>query len=299
MLSVPDGPGWWRRVPGGAAWLARLPALVEECAAAWDLRLGPPVEPALIALVVPATLPDGAEAMLKLSFPDDEESDREGDALEHWDGRGAARLLAHDRERGAILIERLRPGSLLWEVEDADAVAIAAGVMRELWRPPPDGHGFALLADRAARWQAQLPGRWERAGRPCTRETIEHAVAWIGELLATQPELVVCHQDLNGGNVLRATRAPWLAIDPKPVVGERAFDVASLLRDRRAQLLIADRPARILARRIEQLAELLGLDRERMRAWGVVHALAWGIEEDGTVHPQEVAVADALAVMRP
>jgi streptomycin 6-kinase len=297
VLRIPDGLGWWRVIPGGDAWLARLPQLVGECAEAWDLRLGAPVEPAIIGLVLPATLPDGAEAMLKLSFPEDEESDREGDALAHWDGRGAARLLAQDRERGAILIERLRPGSVLWEVDDAEAVVIAAGVMRELWRPPPADHRFALLADRALRWQSELPGRWERAGHPCAREVIDRAVVWIGELVATQPELVVCHQDMHGANILRATRSPWLAIDPKPVVGEPAFDVASLVRDRRPELLAADRPARILARRLDQLVEQLGLDRERMRGWAVAHALAWGIEHRGAVHAPEVAVAETLALM--
>ena len=86
---------------------------------------------------------------------------------------------------------------------------------------------------------------------------------------------MVLHQDLHGGNVLRAERSPWLAIDPKPLVGEREFDLASLIRDTRERI-----DERLVRRRLDLLSELLGLDRERMRCWALVHALAWGVEGD-------------------
>ena len=101
------------------------------------------------------------------------------------------------------------------------------------------------------------------------------------ELAPSQRGLVVCHQDLHGGNVLAATREPWLAIDPKPLVGEREFDTASLLRDRRGELLADPHPERRLRARLDQLSSELDLDRERIRGWGIVHALAWGLDDDG------------------
>jgi len=79
----------------------------------------------------------------------------------------------------------------------------------------------------------------------------------------------------HGGNVLRAERSPWLAIDPKPLVGEREFDLASLIRDTRERV-----NEQLVRRRLDLLSELLGLDRERMRCWALVHALAWGVEGD-------------------
>ena len=90
--------------------------------------------------------------------------------------------------------------------------------------------------------------------------------------LSAQPALAVCHQDFQGSNVLRAEREPWLAIDPKPIVGEPAFDVASLLRDRRWDIRAA-----VIRRRLDLLADELDLDRDRMRGWGLVHALYWGV----------------------
>ena len=105
---------------------------------------------------------------------------------------------------------------------------------------------------------------------------------------------MVVHQDLHGGNVLRSARGP-LAIDPKPLAGEAAFDCASLIRDRRETLLAHPHPGRVLARRLDVLTRTLGLDRERVRAWAIAHALAWGLEER-TVHPAHLAVAEWLAL---
>ncbi|TML43102.1 MAG: hypothetical protein E6G19_13030 [Actinobacteria bacterium] len=101
--------------------------------------------------------------------------------------------------------------------------------------------------------------------------------------------LVVCHQDLQGSNVLKAKREPWLAIDPKPIVGEPAFDAASLLRDRRWSI---DR--RIIQRRLDLLAAELDLERDRMQGWGLVHALHWGVGPN-KIEPELVECARLLA----
>jgi streptomycin 6-kinase len=286
-VGVPAGLGWWRSQPGGAEWLGRLPRLVAECCAGWDLALGAPFEPATISYVAPVTRADGAPAVLKVNFPEPE-SEHEAAALAHWDGAGAVRLLASDPARRALLVERCAPGDRLWGVADeARADLQAAAVLRGLWSapPPPAGRPFRTLAGEARRWADELPARWERHRRPFDRALLDRAVGWIGELLATPDDAqsgapVLLHQDLHGGNVLRAARGPWLAIDPKPLVGDRAFDLASLLRDRRPELAADPHPARRIRRRVDRLSEALDVDRERMRRWAVVHALAWGMGDD-------------------
>ena len=104
---------------------------------------------------------------------------------------------------------------------------------------------------------------------------------------------MVCHQDFHGGNVLAAEER-WLAIDPKPLVGERAFDLASLLRDRRDQLLSAPAPRRVVQRRLDLLSSELGVEKGRARGWGIVHALAWGLTDEAVYAPN-IACAELLA----
>jgi streptomycin 6-kinase len=223
---------------------------------------------------VPVRLPDGGEAVLKVNFPEPE-SEHEADALASWDGNGAVRLLAQDTERRALLVERCAPGAPLWEVEEDEANEIAAGVLTQLWQARPGGE-FRPLSDEAARWAGDLPKRWEAAGRPFERALLDEVV---GFLHAQSPpaDPVLLHQDLHGGNVLRSERG-WLAIDPKPLVGERAFDVASLLRDRREELARDAEAAARIRRRLDFFSDRLELDRERLRGWGIAHALAWGFE---------------------
>jgi streptomycin 6-kinase len=269
---------WWRDEPGGAEWLDRLPRLVRELTKLWELELGEPYE-AHISLVVPAVRSDGTAAVLKLNVPDPE-SEHEGAALALWNGIAAVRLLEHDPARRALLVERCVPGEHLWSVADEDeANRIGASVLRQLWQVAPDARGYRTLAHEAERWAEELPARWEAAGRPYEERLVHETIAWIRELAPSQPELVVAHQDFHGGNVLRAEREPWLAIDPKPLLAEPAFDTASLLRDRRDELALEPHPERRLRRRLDQLSSELGLDRERMRGWAVVHAVAWNGNE--------------------
>ena len=273
-LTIPPGLEWWRSEPGGADWLDRLPVLVAECAGSWSLRVGEPYSGGHVSWVAPVELPDGVPAVLKLNFPEPE-SEGEADALACWAGEGAVRLLAEDEERRALLVERCVPGTRLWdEPHEDDATHIAAGILRRLWRPPPDGHRFRLLADLAAAWLEEL------AEAPYERALVDEAVSFLREAGPAQGDAVVLHQDFHGGNVLRATREPWLAIDPKPLVGEREFDTASLLRDRRPELRVDRHPEARIRRRLDLLAAELDLDRERMRGWGIAHALAWDPDED-------------------
>jgi streptomycin 6-kinase len=258
----------------GSDWLEALPAVVAALAARWGLTVGEPFgDDGAVSWVAPATTRGGSQAVLKVFLPG-LENQHEAEALRHYGGRGAVRLL--ENEPGALLLERLRPGTSLWQLHDDDEAArIVAGLLGQLWHTPGDGHPFRTLAGDAMRWSDEIPAAWSALGRPFERELAALGGTLAAELAQSQGEQVVLHQDLHGGNVLRAERSPWLAIDPKPLVGEREFDLASLIRDTRERI-----DERLVRRRLDLLSELLELDRERMRRWAIVHALAWSIEGD-------------------
>jgi streptomycin 6-kinase len=246
-------------VPGGPEWLARLPQLVDDFVERWSLQLEEPID-AAHSFVAPA-----GDVFLKIN-PPEEESEHEAEALARWNGRGAARVLARDDARRALLVERLRPGTQLWEVADEEATEIAAGVLEQLWIPATEP--FRRLEDAAVEWAELLPREWDALGRPYERRLLEEAVDFLRRAGPAQRESVLMHQDLHGGNVLLSDRG-WLAIDAKPLVGEREFDVASLVRDRRPTT------RRAVLRRLDYLVDRLDLDRERARGWALAHALAW------------------------
>jgi streptomycin 6-kinase len=281
-FEIPEGLTWWRSRADGAAWLDSLPGIVEACIETWGLRLGPVFGPGsadrLVGYVAEATLADGTEAVIKVNFPDSE-CLREPDVLAFWDGHGSVRLLGSLPQHRALLLERLRPGTQLWEVEDDDeATRYAAEAMRRIWRPAPAQHGFDLLSDAAAHWAEVLLRDYDAAGAPFERRMLDEALEACRTLPSSQGELVVVHQDLHGGNILQAEREPWLVIDPKPLVGEREFDIASRLRDRRRELTKAH-GARLVQSRLDIFVDELGLDRQRARLWGLVHTLAWAADE--------------------
>jgi streptomycin 6-kinase len=220
-------PPYWR----GRAEEKELPRLVAECEARWSLELEPPFAGQNTSYVAPARLRDGREAVLKINLPD-RETEHEATALAHWDGDGATRVYEYDEPRRALLLERLRPGTQLWELPEEEALPIAAAVAGRLASRPAPAGVFQRLEDEAARWADELPGDWERAGRPFEQSLLDEALAVFRELGPTQGEQVVVNQDFHGGNVLASERG-WLAIDPKPLAGEREFGLVSFVRDRR------------------------------------------------------------------
>lgn len=215
------------------------------------------------------------------------EGEHGADALELWDGRGAVRLLTRDRAAGALLLERCRPGTELSEVHTDEALDVLVGLLSRLWVPA--GDPFETLAEEAAWWASYLPERWERFGRPFERGLLDLALDVLRELPSSQGELVLVNQDLHAGNVLRAEREPWLVVDPKPLLGEREFGLAPLVRG--GELGHSEAAVR---RRLDRLTSELGLDRERARLWAIAQTVAWSFDEK--YHPDHADIARWLAV---
>lgn len=167
------GLAWLQESEAGRAWLAALPRLVRECAAQWDLRLGPPF---------------------------------------------------------------------------------------------PYAYGW---------WAEGLTAQWEQAGRPFDRGLLDTALEALRTLPVSQGEQVLLHQDLHGENILRAQREPWLAIDPKPLRGEREFGAAPIIR-----AFEFGHGRRQVAYRLDRLTAELGLDRERARLWALAQTVAWAFGSD-------------------
>ena len=259
-------------------WLAQLPRLAAECAAEWGLSLESPYDTPH-SLVVPA-----GEVVLKLNAPAHFEADHEADALIAWAGQGAARLVARDEARRALLIERCRPGTPL-RGSGLDEPAVVVELLTKL-AVTPEPHPFRTVADEAERWEAEVIGRYE--GEPFERSLLAQAVEVFRGADRAAGSLV--NQDLHSDNILRAERAPWLVIDPKPLVGEPEVNGVGLLRNAAG----GGGGARAVRRWLDVLGQL-GLDRERLRGWGVAHALAWGWDERGGWSGRSIEIARSIA----
>jgi streptomycin 6-kinase len=253
-------------------WLERVPDLVAECVEEWRLQLGDPYEAGAAGYAVRAELPDGGPAVLKLIYPH-RESEHEADSLALWDGHGAVKLLERDDGRSAMLLERCEPGTTLAAAGADVALEVLIGLLPRLWVEA--GEPFHTLEDEAAWWIEYLPEQWERSGRAVERRLVDFALDALRSLSASQGEQMLLHQDLHGDNVLASEREPWLVIDPKPLIGEREFAVAPIVRS--AELGQSKRDALY---RLDRLTSDLGLDRERARGWTIGQTMAWAFDSE-------------------
>lgn len=248
-------------------WLEGVPELVQECVERWRLELGKPYVQGAAGYTVRAELPDGTPAVLKLVYPH-REAEHEAAALAVWDGDGAVRLLESGADGSAMLLERCEPGTLLARSDADTALDVLIGLLPRLWKPATEP--FNSLADEAEHWLEEIPRDWERAGRPVERSFVEEVVEMLAVLSSSQGGQVLLHQDLHTDNVLAAEREPWLVIDPKPLIGEREFGVAPIVRD-----YVLGHSRRDVLRRLERLTGELGLDRERATWWSIGQTTAW------------------------
>ena len=251
-------------------WRERVPELLEAAVARWGLTLGEAYPPGAAGHVVRATLADGSPAVLKLIFPH-REGEHEADALAVWSGDGAVRLLAVDDDGWSMLLERCEPGELLARRDPETALDVLVALLPRLWRFVAEP--FHTLADEVAVWLEEIPEAWELAERPIDRSLLDETMEWLAALSSSQGEQVLLHQDLHTDNVLAAERQPWLAIDPKPLRGEREFSVAPIVRD-----YVLGHTERDVVRRLDRLTSELALDRDRARWWAIGQTVAWMFE---------------------
>ncbi len=283
----------------GEAWLNSLPHHISECEQQWNITVLPPFAQLSYNYVAPALRTDGSPVVLKIGVPN-RELLTEIKALELYQGNGIVKLLASDYEKGTLLLERLSPGTPLAafvETDDATATTIAAQVMRQLWQPVPSEHIFPSVAIWASGLQ-NVRKHYDGTTGPLPVKLVEEAETLFEELLSSMGEQVLLHGDLHHFNILAAERQPWMAIDPKGVVGEAVYEVGALLRNPMPQILALPNPSKILEHRICLLSEILQFDRKRIRAWAVAQAVLsawWNIEDQGTGWENSIECASILS----
>ena len=258
------------RLASARSWLAELPSLVMQVRDDFGLRLSPPLHGGSCSWVAPAELPDGRPVIVKIGWPH-REMYGEAAALRRWDGRGAVRLVAHDARRHVLLLERCVPGDQMAASDEPAEESLRAGcaVLRQLWeaRPPPVGEIEDLEAV-TAEWADLVEERTARIRPGYDAGLVAEGVRLLRHLPRSATRRVLLHGDFNPGNVLSCGDGRWLAIDPKPMIGDPAYDPWPLLEQVDDPFAHPD-PARVLRSRLTLLADHLALEAQRISGWAV------------------------------
>lgn len=282
--------------PDGAAWLESLPSLIAECERRWHVRVAGDPFDLSYAFVAPAVTARGLDVVVKIGVPC-RELRNEIRALALYGGGAAVELLDADERKGMLLLERVRPASKLSGIDDEQATIVAARMMRELWRPLPPAHEFPAAAD----WRLGLQRLRRRFGGgtgPFDPRLVGTAESLFDELLGSAGAPVLVHGDLHHFNILSATRRPWIAIDPKGLAAEPAYESGALLRNPSPDRYLD--PA-VQRRRVAVLADELGTDPQRITGWGAAQAVLsawWTYEDAGAGWQSAVACAETLLRIR-
>ncbi|NUS94314.1 MAG: kinase [Nocardia sp.] len=278
----------------GERWLAELPATVARLCRDWELEVtGASFTGGTHSFAAPVRRGDGGVAVLKVPVTD-EENAGEAAGMHCYRGDGAVHLYEFDPDSGALLLEWARPGTPLVEQppipleglpENTGAVRTACELYRRLRRPltalPPGYPAPPLVGDIVAGWSNRLT---DPAFTAYLTDSLSAPARDRCAALAVPdgPEVIV-NRDTHLGNIVAAEREPWLLIDPKPYLGEAAFDSGFLVL--KMVESYPDPDPRIARRMIAAAADALEVDRERTRDWAFLRAIeeiAWSLEDDRT-----------------
>jgi streptomycin 6-kinase len=224
--------------------------------------------------------------VLKLAMPHMEGRD-EIQGLRYWGGKSMVRLLEADDDSGAMLLERCVPGTALNEEPEPVQDQIIAAVLKRVWESRTEEmprHEFRPLSEMIALWCEETMAQrdlWPDAG------LVDEGLRIMKELASPSDHDVLLVTDLHAGNVLRAQREPWLAIDPKPFRGDRAYDPVQHLMNCEGRL------HQDAAEVVERVAGLAEVDAERLRLWTFARAAAE--PRDDWKNPVWLEIARALA----
>ncbi len=274
----------------GARWLERLPDLVARFQEKWKLnhlRLSPHLSHNLILFAVQDEVP----VALKLSVPG-KDFEQEVRVLKIYDGRGVPKLLDFDLEKGVMLQEAALPGTHLKKLfpdEEEQAISITVGVMKQIHAVKLDSKAFNL--PKIESWLASLHSNH----RDIPNELMVKARSLASNLMKSQGSPVLLHGDLHQDNILKNSQG-WIAIDPKGVMGEPAYEVGAFIRNPIPELFECKDIEEILSKRFDRFSTLLGVDRQRLIDWSFVQAVlaACWASEDNMPKEQMIRCAEVI-----
>jgi streptomycin 6-kinase len=264
----------------GQDWLDNLPRLQADLIERWSLKDIQPLHDLSYNYLVFGITSDNIRVVLKMGVPHPE-LDAEIKALIAFDGPGSVHLLEYDTSLGALLLERILPGKDLRTIpDDQETTRIAARLMRQIWKPAPLNNNFPSAAGWCQGFQRYIE-KYNKNG-PLPKNLVEQAASLAKELLASSETVNLLHGDLHHMNILRKGPQTWIAIDPKGVLGEPAFEVGALLLNPVPDLI--DWPAlkNVQEQRLSILEEELTIDRCRLAGWSYVRAVLsaiWSVED--------------------
>ena len=280
-------------------WLDGLSSLIATLEKRWQIQVSDPFQPLTYNYVAPARRSDGTKAILKLGVPGDP-FDREAECLRFFGGDGAAYLLEHVSGLGAMLLERIRPGSDIKHLDEGQSVMAAARVIRKLHRPLNEAFSFPTVQEWGKGFQ-RLRDRFAGGSGPLPSDLVVEGEEAFAILSNSMDPPVLLHGDLHHENILSGERQRWLAIDPQGVIGEPAYEVGAFLRNPMPDLLNWPDLDSLMANRIDTFSDILGFDTRRIAGWGFAQAVlsaVWSLEDHGSGWESALAVARVFRKFR-
>ena len=285
----------------GREWLLRLPDILEQCIARWQLTIVPPAFAQLsVNYLAYATTPAGEEVVLKIGVALCE-VEAEATALRFYGGRGMVACVDADLSLGAMLLARLRPGYMLTSLPgNAAQTRVAARLMKTLPSPCPDGHNLPAFADWLTRAFARLRRERGPGCGPLGCALVEQAERAFRAIQADGAPHVLLHGDLHHENILYDERRGWTAIDPKGALGDAALEAGRFLNNQLSETLPLSEQERLIEERVDILSAELGLPRDKILRCTFVDkilSLAWSLEDSyvGPDWESSMAIARLLS----
>ncbi|MDQ3654354.1 MAG: aminoglycoside phosphotransferase family protein [Chloroflexota bacterium] len=266
-------------------WMESVIERLDAWCRTWQIELEQIEPPDTFNIVLFGRSRKVGDVVLKVS-PPTFESRAELDAVRQAAGPGFVRLIAADPSISLIMLERIRPGFTLRDagLSDEQATRIGAAKMREFWREPQAVDDLIPLE----RWAREL-----LTHDPALHPQVPADLLAIGkdiahDLLSSPTNRSMLHGDLHHQNILLDEHDRWITIDPKGLIGERGYDIATWMMNPWG-ILLQDDYVEIGNRRLDIFAEVLGEDRDRLAKWAVFHAalsLCWSLEAERPEDPE-------------
>jgi streptomycin 6-kinase len=266
----------------GVKWLEELSFLLDMICTDWDIELLHPFENLSYNFISTVRNAKGLEMVLKVGVPNPELTS-EINALKYYSGNGTANIIKSSANHGALLVEALKPGEPLYNIkDDEEATHIASRLIHKIHQSKPFRNDFITTDTWFERAFRQMQAQEIEWTVNITTAYLEQVKEILNNLKKSTSNKVLLHGDLHHWNILSAKREPWLAIDPKGIIGDKVYECGAWLRNPRNSIQQALNRKKLILNRARQFSEELGFDYHRILAWGYVQAFLsawWSFEE--------------------